>query len=291
MTKVAIVTGSNKGIGLSIVRSLCKQFDGDVFLTSRNNERGHAAVKLLEGEGLKPKYHQLDIENSESVDKLFDFMMKEYGGVDVLVNNAGIMLMDSDKRPFNDKVDATMNINFTSTFNITKKFLPSIKSNGRIVIVSSEMGTLGIALCSDEVRTEMGKLDMPQIDGYMKQYIKTAKEGTAKEHGLPEFGSMGPYLMSKTGATLTAMYFDKQAQSQGKGVVVNACCPGFVDTDLTIGAGDRFGPKKTPDAGAETPAYLALLPKDSDIHGRFIVNKVDKTDIFLAGKHSMAPKK
>ena len=143
MTKVAIVTGSNKGIGLSIVRLLCRQFDGDVYLTSRNDERGDAAVKLLESEGLKPKYHQLDIESAESVQALYDDIMKDYGGVDVLVNNAGVFFLDSDTRPFSEKVDTTMNINFTSTRYMTEKFLPVMKPNGRMVIVSSELGTLG----------------------------------------------------------------------------------------------------------------------------------------------------
>ena len=58
---VAVVTGSNKGIGFGIVRALCKKFEGDVFLTSRDEGRGRAAVEDLEKEGLKPKYHVLDI--------------------------------------------------------------------------------------------------------------------------------------------------------------------------------------------------------------------------------------
>ena len=72
--RVAVVTGSNKGIGLGVVRSLCKKFDGDVFLTSRDEARGLAAVKELEKEGLRPKYHVLDIGNEETIIKLRDFM-------------------------------------------------------------------------------------------------------------------------------------------------------------------------------------------------------------------------
>ncbi len=47
-TKVAIVTGSNKGIGLAVVKSLCAKFDGDVFLTARNKDLGTKAVAQLE---------------------------------------------------------------------------------------------------------------------------------------------------------------------------------------------------------------------------------------------------
>ena len=52
MTKVAIVTGGNKGVGFGVVKGLAKVFDGDVFLTARNVERGMAAVKLLEQENI-----------------------------------------------------------------------------------------------------------------------------------------------------------------------------------------------------------------------------------------------
>uniref|UniRef100_A0A0B7AQJ4 Uncharacterized protein n=1 Tax=Arion vulgaris TaxID=1028688 RepID=A0A0B7AQJ4_9EUPU len=88
--KVAVVTGSNKGIGFAIVRALCKQYDGDVFLTSRDEGRGKAAVKELEKEGLHPKYFLLDINNRKNVEELRDFLQKNYNGLDVLINNAGI---------------------------------------------------------------------------------------------------------------------------------------------------------------------------------------------------------
>ena len=86
---VAVVTGSNKGIGLAIVRALCQKFSGDVYLTSRDEGRGKEAIESLKKEGLHPKFHCLDICNEETVEKLRDFMKEKYGGIDVLVNNAG----------------------------------------------------------------------------------------------------------------------------------------------------------------------------------------------------------
>ena len=80
-TRVAIVTGANKGIGLAIVRGICKQFDGDVILTSRDPERGAIAVKQLEEEGLKVKYHQLDIDSRDSISALKEFLKKTYNGI------------------------------------------------------------------------------------------------------------------------------------------------------------------------------------------------------------------
>uniref|UniRef100_A0A803V0Y8 Carbonyl reductase 1 n=1 Tax=Ficedula albicollis TaxID=59894 RepID=A0A803V0Y8_FICAL len=87
---VAVVTGSNKGIGLAIVRALCKQFPGDVYLTSRDPQRGQAAVAQLQQEGLRALFHQLDIDDLQSIRALRDFLKDKYGGLNVLVNNAGI---------------------------------------------------------------------------------------------------------------------------------------------------------------------------------------------------------
>ncbi len=90
MARVAVVTGSNKGIGFAIVRGLAKKFEGDVFLTSRSEERGTEAVKELKKEGLDVKFHQLDIDDRDSILKLRDFLKENYGGLDILINNAGI---------------------------------------------------------------------------------------------------------------------------------------------------------------------------------------------------------
>lgn len=87
---VAVVTGSNKGIGFAIVRALCKQFAGDVYLTARDPGRGQEAVAKLQEEGLHALFHQLDIDDLQSIRALRDFLKEKYGGLNVLVNNAGI---------------------------------------------------------------------------------------------------------------------------------------------------------------------------------------------------------
>ena len=73
----ACVAVSNKGIGLAIVRGLCRQLEGDVFLTSRDEGRGREAVAALEREGLSPKYHQLDITDEASVRRLKELVLEK----------------------------------------------------------------------------------------------------------------------------------------------------------------------------------------------------------------------
>ena len=151
---VAIVTGSNKGIGFGIVRSLCKKFDGDVILTSRNEEKGKDAVNVLNIEGLNPKFHLLDICSEKSVIDLRDFLMENYGGIDVLVNNAGVAFTDDLNNFFADKLTrdiitfghqarVTLDTNYWATKKACEILFPILKPGARVVNVSSTAGYLG----------------------------------------------------------------------------------------------------------------------------------------------------
>ncbi|XP_072471874.1 carbonyl reductase [NADPH] 1-like [Notamacropus eugenii] len=110
-SRVAVVTGSNKGIGFAIVRDLCKKFPGDVILTARNPTLGQEAVNKLKQEGLNPLFHQLDITDLQSIRTLREFLKERYGGVDVLVNNAGIAFK-VDTMTFPIQAEVTLQINF-----------------------------------------------------------------------------------------------------------------------------------------------------------------------------------
>jgi NAD(P)-dependent dehydrogenase (short-subunit alcohol dehydrogenase family) len=112
MTKVAIVTGGNKGIGLGIAKGLAKVFDGDVFLTARNVERGMAAVRLLEQENITVRFHQLDIDDPKSNAAIAVFMKEEYGGIDILVNNAGIAFKNNATEAIGHQAKVTVATNY-----------------------------------------------------------------------------------------------------------------------------------------------------------------------------------
>ena len=110
--KVAVVTGGNKGIGFAIVKGLVDKFDGVVYLTARNVERGMDAVKTLEQENIKVKFHQLDIDNPESNAAIAKFMKENYGGIDILVNNAGIAFKNDATDPVGHQAKVTISTNY-----------------------------------------------------------------------------------------------------------------------------------------------------------------------------------
>ncbi|KAG5216356.1 carbonyl reductase [NADPH] 1 [Ovis aries] len=267
--RVALVTGANKGIGFAIVRDLCRQFQGDVVLTARDEARGRAAVQQLQAEGLSPRFHQLDIDDRQSIRAVRDFLRKEYGGLDVLVNNAGIAFKTADTTPFHIQAEVTMKTNFFATRDVCTELLPLIKPQGRVVNVSSFVSVNSLKKCSPELQQKFQSetITEEELVRLMNKFVEDTKNGVHRKEGWPDTA----YGVSKIGVTVLSRIHARKLSEQrgGDKILLNACCPGWVRTDMA-------GPKapKSPEEGAETPVYLALLPSDAEgPHGEFVSEK------------------
>uniref|UniRef100_A0A3Q2X3C5 carbonyl reductase (NADPH) n=2 Tax=Haplochromis burtoni TaxID=8153 RepID=A0A3Q2X3C5_HAPBU len=268
-TKVAVVTGSNKGIGLAIVRALCKQFNGDVYVTSRDVGRGEEAVKTLNSEGLKPKFHQLDINDLNSIKNAAAYFKGKYGGVDILINNAGIAFKASDTTPFGVQAEVTLRTNFFATRDVLTHFLPLVKAGGRVVNVSSMLSASGLKQCSPELQQRFRSEDITEDElvALMQRFVDEAKKGEHKQGGWPDMS----YAVSKIGVTVLSMIHARRLSKERPkdGILINACCPGWVRTEIAAP-----GAPKSPDEGAITPVYLALLaPGATEPHGKYVSDK------------------
>ena len=137
--RVAIVTGASRGIGAAIARRLAR--DG---LTVIVNYAGsaNAAAKLvdeLEKAGGRAISSQADVSDPLAVKRMFDSAEAAYGGVDVLVNNAGIMKL-APVAQFDDATfDQTIAINLKGTFNGLREAAKRLRDGGRIVNFSSSV--------------------------------------------------------------------------------------------------------------------------------------------------------
>ena len=140
-TRVAVVTGANKGIGYQIVKLLCQSKTLDtVYLTARDEGRGSAATDALKREGITPvKFHRLDLESRESIDQLSSHLKETYGGLDVLINNAGFAYKPDTTAPFEEQARVTNRTNFFSTLAICDALVPLMRDGGRVVHVSSQV--------------------------------------------------------------------------------------------------------------------------------------------------------
>lgn len=167
------MTGSNKGIGFAIVKELCTKFDGDVYLTSRNESLGKAAVESLNKLGLNPLYRQLDIDDESSILSLKDHLVSTHGGLDVLVNNAAVFYWPDSRGSWEERAELTLKTNFFSTKRVCDILFPILKPNARVVNVSSVAGHLS-KIPSEDLRSQFASPDLTyeELTGLMQDFLE-----------------------------------------------------------------------------------------------------------------------
>jgi NAD(P)-dependent dehydrogenase (short-subunit alcohol dehydrogenase family) len=242
--RVALVTGANKGIGLQIAKDLAGQ-GFTVLVGSRDLKNGEAAAKSV---GADARAVQLDVTSDGSIAAAAERIRKEFGRLDVLVNNAGISHPGKSAKPLAemvksmrpsvaslDEIRAIFETNVFGVVAVTQAMLPLLREApaARIVNVSSSTGSL--TFNSDPAN--------------------------------PRRAMFGAYSWSKTALNAVTIAFASDLEAAG--IKVNAACPGFTATDL-----NNFEGTRTVEQGAREAVRLALLDADgptgtlSDDNGR-----------------------
>ncbi len=219
MTRVALVTGANRGLGFETCRQLA-QHEFRVILTSRDDQQGLAATRALCAEGLDATYHVLDVTKLEHVEKIHDFVINEYGRLDVLINNAGASFEPEEINILDipiESIEKTLEVNFYGPLSMIRTFVPVMKANnyGRVVNVSSIGGSLAL------MSTLQGKRAAYRISKAALNAVTRLTAGAVKDFNIK----------------------------------VNSMCPGTIRTRM----GGPNAPR-SPAQGAETIVWLAMLP-------------------------------
>lgn len=191
--RVAVVTGSNRGIGHEVVRQLARA-GLTVVLTSRDESKGLKAVEQFQKQELPVRFHALDVTSPTSILALVGFMEKEFNRCDVLVNNAGIFPDRERASVFDAKLEtirAAMETNTYGPILLCQAFIPLMRKNGYGRIVNFSSG--------------MGQLD--EMNG----------------------GSPG-YRISKTAINAVTRIFNDELSREN--ILVNSMCPGWVKTEM-----------------------------------------------------------
>ena len=191
--RIVVVTCGNRGIGFEICRQLAKR-GLHVVLTARSAAKGRAAAAVLRDEGLEVEPRQLDVTSARSIKALATHLDKRHGRLDVLVNNAGVLLDPRGSRLLDSKVNTyrdTLETNLFGPLMLCQALVPLMRKNGygRIVNLSSRLGQL----------SDMGT-------------------------GTPA------YRISKT--ALNALTRTLAAELRDTNILVNSMCPGWVKTDM-----------------------------------------------------------
>ncbi|XP_054264351.1 carbonyl reductase [NADPH] 3-like [Macrosteles quadrilineatus] len=263
-TKVAVVTGSNQGIGYSIVQNLCNQFPGVVYLTSRDEKKGRAAVENLRKLSLSPEYHQLDVLDEESVLRFAKYLKEKHGGIDILVNNAAMAYQVDSPEPFGEQAETCLATNYFGLLRVCDAIFPLLRPHARVVNMSSCEGHLS-KIPGQNIRDKLTDptLTVDRLTALVREFIESAKAGTYHETGW----GRSSYRVSKN--AVNALTFVQQREfdrDHRPDIVVNSVHPGFCSTNIT-----QFRGVLTPEQGAEAPTYLALLPPDvKEPRGQFV---------------------
>ncbi|WP_329329849.1 SDR family oxidoreductase [Streptomyces mirabilis] len=228
-TKIALVTGANKGIGYEIATGL-GALGYRVGVGARDEARRESAVEKLRAAGVDAFAVPLDVTGDQSVTDAAELVERQAGRLDVLVNNAGISgetgpgwVQDPTTLDL-DVVRTVVETNVIGVIRVTNAMLPLLRrsTSPRIVNVSSAVASLTRQADPD---IEIGPV-------------------------------MAAYASSKS--FLNAVSVQYARQFAGTNILINVACPGLVATDFT----GLHGPR-TPEQGAATAIRLATLPDGS----------------------------
>ena len=235
MEKVAFITGANRGIGFETSKQLAKK-NTKVILGSRDLDKGKEAIEKLATEGINADLVQYDAFDLNAPQKVYDYISKEYKKLDILINNAGVLLTGNlfvtNSSSVSDKdIKDTFQTNLFSVISLTQKLLPLIKKSdaGRIVNVSTILSSLTLHSAKDSP-------------------ISPAKEFA--------------YNASKT--ALNAFTIHLANELKDTKIKVNSGHPGWVKTEL----GGPNAPIEVKDS-FETSLRLATLDENGPTGGLF----------------------
>jgi NAD(P)-dependent dehydrogenase (short-subunit alcohol dehydrogenase family) len=232
MSKTALITGANKGIGREIARQLGKK-EHTVWLGARDVERGEKAAAELRAEGIDAHALRLDVTNDASVKEAAATFAKSSARLDVLVNNAGVALGGyvPPSQTSLDDMHAIYEVNTFGTVRVTQAFLPFLIAAGqaRIVMMSSSLGSIAELL-----------------------------DPTSGTYGV----NLLAYNSSKSALNMITVAFAKELAVHG--IKVNAANPGYVATDL-----NDFQGYRSVEEGARIAVRLATLGPQGPTAGFF----------------------
>ena len=142
--KTALVTGSTSGIGLGIAKQLAKQGANIVMNGFGDYAAAKAEIEALE---VKVGYHGADMSKPADIEAMMAYAASKFGGVDILINNAGIQHVSPVETFPTEKWDAVIAINLSSAFHTTRLAIPSMRAKnwGRIINIASAHGLVASA--------------------------------------------------------------------------------------------------------------------------------------------------
>jgi len=174
--KVALITGGSSGIGIAVAERFLRE-GAKVMITSRSKNRCEQAISRLKELGKENvSFTQGDVSNSSDAGKMVEAAVRQFGGIDILVNSAGIYLEKRAEETSEEEWDELVDINLKGVFLCSKAAYPYLKKRGGgcIVNISSDAGIFGNPNCAAYCASKGGVTNLTRamaID-YAKENIR-----------------------------------------------------------------------------------------------------------------------
>src|SRR6202040_2852724 len=142
--KIALITGGSRGIGAAIARRLAADGANVAITYTKDAEAAASVVREIEGVGRKAIAIQADATDAGAVEAAVEKTVATFGGLDVLVNNAGTAIPKTFEETTLEELDRLIFVNVRGTFIATQAALKQMKSGGRIIMIGSSVGERGM---------------------------------------------------------------------------------------------------------------------------------------------------
>jgi carbonyl reductase 1 len=270
---VALVTGANQGLGLALVRGLCRRLGGEalVYLAARNPERGQRAVDGLRAEGLQPQLQILDVRDPAQVRDCAQHLQAQHGGVDIVISNAAARR--TPERSDAETVREFIDTNNHGTQRMINAFWPIMREGGRLIVVASAFGSLRYLPEHLHAKFDTETAGLDDIEAVMEEYVALVESGRADDEGWPSSINIASKIGQVASTRVAARIHREQARAHD--ILINAACPGLIDTDASRPWFADMSQAQTPEDAAEDVLWLATLPPGTtEPYGELVQHKI-----------------
>ncbi|WP_437827131.1 SDR family NAD(P)-dependent oxidoreductase [Sorangium sp. So ce1153] len=269
MSKIALVTGANQGLGYAMVARLCQDLPpgSTVYLGARDPERGEAAVARLREEGLQPALARLDVTDDASVQALAETVARRHGGIDIVLSNAAARMVK--ELPQAAQVRTLIDTNNHGTYRMIRAFGPLLRDGGRFFVVASSFGSLTRLDPRLHHLFDPATRSLEDIERVMDEYVELVERGEAEAHHWPAWINI-PSKIAQV-ASMKVVARQRQAEAAQRGLIIAALCPGLVDTDASRPWFDDMSSAQSPADAAKNVLWICTQPVESpQVYGELV---------------------
>ncbi|MEU4246667.1 SDR family NAD(P)-dependent oxidoreductase [Amycolatopsis sp. NPDC026612] len=262
MTRIALVTGANQGLGFALARGLAARLAPEdlVLLTGRDAGRVASAASAVAADPAtrsRVEGRVLDVSDAAAVARFAE-------PVDIVLSNA-VGPLDPG-RPQAEQADVFLDVANGGTHAVLRSFGPALRPGGRLLVVASSLGTLGHL--PEPLRPRFDGVSLDEVEKAVEDWRAAIHGGTAAEPGWPDWINV-PSKVAQV-AAVRAVAAERRDRDLADGTLVAAVCPGLVDTRASRPWFSDFSQAQTPDEAARAVLDLVFADVDPATYGELV---------------------